>query len=86
MASPIGGRKHVYTEEERKVIDPFKLAYMATQTPAERKQIAQVDIFPALFTYWSSIGVDLNPEETNKRTEVCSMYPITHIDHHSYST
>lgn len=71
MTTPIGGRKRVYTEEERKVIDPFKTSYMETTTPAERKSIAQVDIFPALFTYWSSIGVDLNADETNRRTEVC---------------
>jgi hypothetical protein len=74
MTTPIGGRKRVYTEEERKVIDPFKAAYMGTETPAERKTIAQVDIFPALFTYWSSIGIDLNMDETNKRTQVSKYF------------
>jgi hypothetical protein len=70
MQPPIGGRRRVYNEQERKVIDPFKDAYMKTETPAERKAIAQIDIFPALFTYWSSIGEDLNTEETKKRIDV----------------
>jgi hypothetical protein len=70
MHPPIGGRRRVYNEQERKAIDPFKDAYMKTETPAERKAIAQIDIFPALFTYWSSIGDDLNTEETKKRIDV----------------
>ena len=70
MPPPIGGRRRVYNEEERKVMDPFKEAYMKTVTPAERKSIAQIDIFPALFTYWSSIGEDLSSEATDKKTEV----------------
>ena len=71
MAAPSGGRRRVYNEEERKVINPFKEAYMKTENPAQRKEIAQIDIFPALFTYWSSVGEDLSPDATNKKTEVC---------------
>jgi hypothetical protein len=51
-------------------MDKFKEEYMKTTTPAERKTIAQVHIFPALFTYWSSIGVDLSPEEMNRKSDV----------------
>lgn len=70
MPPPSDSRRRVYNEEERKLIDPFKSDYMTTTTPAQRKAIAQAHIFPALFTYWSSIGVDLNPEEMNRRSEV----------------
>ena len=69
MPSP-NGRHRVYNENERKVIDPFKSQYLTTTTPAQRKSLAQAHIFPALFTYWSSVGIDLNPDEMNKRTEV----------------
>ena len=55
---------------ERKVIDPFKEQYMNTTSPAERRALAQADIFPKLFTYWSSIGINLNSDEMNLRTEV----------------
>jgi hypothetical protein len=71
MTTPIGGRKPAYSEDERRVMDKFKTAYMLTETPSERKTIAQVDIFPALFNFWSSKGIDLNTKEKNKRTEVC---------------
>lgn len=70
MPPPTGGRPRVYNDEERKVIDPFKEEYMKTTSPAERKALAQGLIFPALFTYWSSIGVDLNTEEFDIRMEV----------------
>lgn len=63
-------RRRVYNDEERKVIDPYKAEYLLTTTPAQRKTIAQALIFPALFTYWSSIGVDLNPDERNRRSDV----------------
>lgn len=73
MTPPIGNRPRIYNEKEREVMDPFKAQYMNTTTPAERKTMAQSNIFPALFTYWSSIGVDLNPNEMNRRSEVCSI-------------
>ena len=70
MTPPIGVRKKVYEDDERDVINPFKDDYMKATTPAERKSIAQNLIFPALFSHWSEIGVDLNPEEENRRSEV----------------
>jgi hypothetical protein len=63
-------RPRTYDKKEREVIDPFKERYMNTTTPAERRSLAQGHIFPELFTYWSSIGIDLNPDEMNKRTDV----------------
>ena len=70
MPPPSTVRRWVYSDEERRLIDPFKEEYMKTTTPSEQKTIAQVKIFPALFTYWLSIGVDLNPGEMDRRSEV----------------
>jgi hypothetical protein len=70
MSPPIGDRPRVYNQQERDVIDPFKADYMKTTTPAERKTLAQGHIFPALFTYWSSIGRDLSPAQIDIRSEV----------------
>ena len=52
---------------------------MSTTTPAQQKLIAQTHIFPALFTYWSSIGVDLNPDEMNKRSDVSRKFLNTSL-------
>jgi hypothetical protein len=70
MPPPIGVRRRAYNQDERRVIDEFKEEYMKTTTPAERKTISQVKIFPAIFEYWSKIGVDLTPDEMDKRSEV----------------
>ena len=70
MAPPLDKRPRVYNENERKAIDPFKVEYMNTTSPGQRKGIAQGKIFPALFSYWSSIGVDLNPSEMDRRSDV----------------
>jgi hypothetical protein len=70
MTSPLADRPLVYNEEERKVIDPYKDAYMKSTSPAQRRTIAQVDIFPKLFTYWSKIGLVLTDEEENSRSAV----------------
>lgn len=72
MPPQIGVRRKIYDIEERKCIDKFKEDYMNTTTPSERKSLAQNQIFPELFTYWSSIGVDINADEKNKRSEVRS--------------
>lgn len=74
MSPPIGVHRHIYNEEERNIIDPFKEDYMKTTSPSERKAIAQAHIFPALFTYWSSIGVDLNPVEMKSRSNVSFLF------------
>jgi hypothetical protein len=70
MPPPITVRRRAYNEDERLVINKFKEDYMKSTSPAERKTIAQVKIFPAIFEYWSSIGVDLNPAEQDKRSQV----------------
>ena len=70
MPPPTSDRPRSYNKNERELMDKFKEEYMKTTTPAERKMIAQVRIFPALFTYWSSIGVDLSTKEMDRRSDV----------------
>lgn len=51
MTKPPGRAQRVYNQQERAAIDPFKDDYLNATTPAARKAIAQVHIFPALFNY-----------------------------------
>jgi hypothetical protein len=67
-----------YNDLEREVMDPFKPQYMNTTTPGERKTIAQAHIFPALFNHWSSIGINLTPDEMDLRTDVSYIKSIYH--------
>ena len=73
MPPPIDVRPRVYDELEGKVMNPFKNDYMNCSTPAERKAFATSKIFPELFNHWAKIGVNLNSDEMDKRTEVCCM-------------
>lgn len=73
MPPPIDVRRRVYDELERKVMNPFKNDYMNCSTPAEQKAFATSKIFPELFNHWAKIGVNLNSDEMDKRTEVCCM-------------
>lgn len=61
----------VYDEHELAAIHTFKDKYLEATTPAERKTIAQIDIFPGLFNYWKSIGKVYKKKETRMRSEVC---------------
>jgi hypothetical protein len=70
MSHPIGGRPRIYNAQERNQIDPYKDDYLKTTSPGERKALAKGKIFPTLFTYWSSIGVDLTPHEMKIREAV----------------
>lgn len=48
-----------YSAAERAVINPFRIEYLKTTTPTERKHIATNKILPALFDFWES----LNPQD-----------------------
>jgi hypothetical protein len=74
MPTPLGRHTRVYDEHERGIIEPFKIDYMKTTTPAERKSLAQAFIFPALFNYWASIGIELNDEEISRRSDVSNIF------------
>lgn len=60
-----------YNAAERAILDPSKEPYMAAPTAAARRVIAQRDIFPALWNYWSQQGVPFSPSEIQRREKVC---------------
>lgn len=70
MPQPLARLRRVYNSQERSAIDPFKSDYLKATTPAGRKLIAQVHIFPALFNHWASVGIDLNDDEMKTRSDV----------------
>jgi len=70
-----GGTAHrVYSAEERKVIDKFKDKYMAASSASHRKNIAQLEMFPALFNYWKAEGKVYDRQETRAKSIVCIFY------------
>jgi hypothetical protein len=68
---PSGRLTRVYNAQERNVIDPFKSQYMDATSPAARKTIAKVHIFPAIFNYWSNMGQVMDDREMVLRATVC---------------
>lgn len=74
MTTAIGGPRRVYDDKEREIIDGFRERYMACTTPGERRDLATKKLFPELFNYWSSLGVNLNQEEENRRSDVSKKY------------
>jgi hypothetical protein len=71
---PSGRLTRVYNDQEREVIDAFKTQYLDATSPAARKTIAMVHIFPALFNYWSSIGEFIDDSEKVLRSTVCWIF------------
>jgi hypothetical protein len=65
-----GKRPKAYDEGERVSIDKYKVQYMQTTSPSERKALAQGKIFPDLFNLWADRGVVMNPTDKNMREEV----------------
>ncbi|KAF8799628.1 hypothetical protein BYT27DRAFT_7263714 [Phlegmacium glaucopus] len=57
-----------YNTQERAAIDVFKDQYLEATSPATRKTIAQLHIFPALFNYWGTIGEVIDDREMELRT------------------
>jgi hypothetical protein len=44
---------------------------MAATSPTERKAIAKIEMFPALFNHWRERGISFNTKETVIKTKVC---------------
>jgi len=63
----------VYSKGERKVIDKYKDAYMAATSSAERRAIAQLQMFPDLFNYWMAKGKIYDKKETRTKSNVHSL-------------
>jgi hypothetical protein len=69
-----GRTTRVYNKEERAVIDQYKTQYLEATSPLQRKDIAQMQIFPSLFNYWTSIGEVVNSDEQKLRSDVCFFF------------
>jgi hypothetical protein len=63
---------HVYDKQELAVINAFKQRYFEATSPAARKNLAMVYIFPGLFNYWKGIGKHYTRKELRMKSEVCS--------------
>jgi hypothetical protein len=73
-----------YTHGERKIIEPYKVAFRSQQCKAGRLQILKSDILPAMFNYWASIDkAPVDEEESRLRAKVnsqaCEGYTIDHV-------
>lgn len=76
--NPPGDCLHpVYNKHKRAAINPFKTEHFLATTPAARKAIAQAHIFPSLFSYWGSLGIELNDDQIRLRSEVSIMLIFT---------
>jgi hypothetical protein len=76
-----GGR---YTDEERRIIEPYKVSFRSQQSKAGRLQILKTDILPAMFNYWAAIDkAPVDQEESRLRAKVnsqaCEGCTIDHI-------
>ena len=70
-----GGTTHrVYSAEEHKVIDKFKDKYMEASSASQRKNIAQLEMFPALFNYWKAEGKFYDRQATRVKSDVCILF------------
>jgi hypothetical protein len=60
-----------YSVEERKIIEPYKVAFRSQESKANRLQILKCDILPAMFNYWVSIDrAPMDEEESRIRAKV----------------
>ena len=62
--------RRVYTDKEREVIEKFKEKYLAATSASQRRNIAQLEMFPDLFNHWSSQGIVYNKAETRRKSNV----------------
>lgn len=65
-----GTRHRVYSVEELKIINKFKDKYMAATSSTERKNCAQLEMFPKLFNYWKDNGKIYDQDQTKIKSNV----------------
>ena len=70
--------------EERKIIEPYKVAFQSQESKASRLEILKCDILPVMFNYWVSIDrAPMDEEESCFRAKVnsqaCQGCVIDHI-------
>jgi hypothetical protein len=68
--NPFGQLSRVYDKHERTAIDLFKNDYMEAKSPAARKLVCQLKVFPGLFNYWESIGEVIDEAQKVLRSKV----------------
>jgi hypothetical protein len=64
----------VYNQGELEVINRFKEQYMSANSSGLRKQIAQVEMFPALFNYWKGKGEVYEYKELRIKSNVGALF------------
>jgi hypothetical protein len=73
----------VYNKGEHEIIDKYKERYFSAKSPSERKSLAQLEMFPALFDYWKKKGIVTDKKDTKIRAMVGSLSifePIFYIN------
>jgi len=70
LPMPVLRRRSKYSVQERAILNAHKDNYKKQTTPAGRMQVAQTDILPAIFNYWSSQGIEFTDGEIEGRTKV----------------
>jgi hypothetical protein len=79
MFDPDAEKPHqVYNHGELDVINGFKEQYMSATSSGLRKQIAQVQMFPALFNYWKKNGKVFVNENLRIKSFVGSLLLVLH--------
>lgn len=73
---PVLRRPPKYSVQERAILNSHKDNYKQQTTPAGRMHVAQTDILPAIFNYWSSQGVEFTDGEIEGRTKVTEKLPV----------
>jgi len=75
-----GGR---YTDEEQRIIEPYKVSFQLQQLKAGWLQILKTNILPAMFNYWAAIDkAPVDQEESCLCAKVNSQgYEGCTIDH-----
>lgn len=75
-----GSRHRVYSLEELKIINKFKDKYMAATSSTERKNCAQLEMFPKLFNYWKDNGKIYDQDQTKIKSNVSWYYFVLHFN------
>ena len=76
LPMPVLRRPSKYSVQERAILNTHKDNYKKQTTPAGRMHVAQTDILPAIFNYWSSQGVEFSDGEIEGRTKVNHCFPV----------
>jgi hypothetical protein len=60
----------VYDKEERAILNGFKERYTAMKSPSQKKLFAQNIMFPKLFDWWESKGIEYDFDQALEKSKV----------------